>query len=114
MKSSTMYSCMLGGCIIFLLGVFFYFTPFNEKPMKLIHSKTKFVVVEFQNDKVIFHDRFLEKEMKLRGIAIPPALRDQYEQKAFVKLQDPLFQKAFQEIYYPIYLAPREHVWENS
>src|SRR5579863_10409366 len=41
--------------------------------MKLVNTKTGFVVVEFERGLVHFHDRFLEAEMKETGILIPPS-----------------------------------------
>ncbi len=67
--------------------------------MKLVNTKSGFVVVEYQGDKTIFHDRILEKEMRVRGITIPPALRSEYGGKSAVRLNEKEFQKAFKEIY---------------
>ena len=105
---------LIGGGLACILSFMLYFLPHKEKTMKLVNFKTKCVLVEFHNDRAIFHDRFLERQMKLRGIAIPPHLREQYEQKTFVKLNDPLFQKAFKEIYYPTYLSSRSYEWREN
>jgi len=81
--------------------------------MKLINKKTGFIVVEFQKGKVQFHDRFLEAEMKETGILIPPAMTDQFEGKEVIFLGEPLFEKAFLEVYYPLCIANSVYQWHN-
>lgn len=81
--------------------------------MKLINTKTGFVVVEFQNGKVQFHDRFLEAEMKETGILIPPIHLKEYDGKEVIYMGDPLFEKAFVEIYYPLCIAHSLYQWEK-
>ena len=81
--------------------------------MKLVNRKTGFVVVEFLQGKVEFHDRFLESEMKETGILIPPALASQYEGKEVIFLGEPLFEKAFVEVYYPLCIANSVYQWQN-
>jgi hypothetical protein len=76
----------------------------NGETVKLVNKKTGFVVVEFLEGKAIFHDRFLEPEMRESGIAIPHELKPEFENKDRVLLEDPLFEKAFKEIYYRFYI----------
>ncbi|MCK4933964.1 MAG: hypothetical protein KAR79_00095 [Simkaniaceae bacterium] len=72
----------------------------DESEMKLFNQKTGFVVAEFHENSIVFHDRYLEAEMKDQGIAIPPAMRDLFHGKAVVKMGDKEFPQAFKEIYY--------------
>lgn len=68
--------------------------------MRLVNKKTHLPLVEFTGPMTIFHNRFLEHEMRSIGITIPPGLRAFYEGKDIVVLGDAHFQKAFREIYY--------------
>lgn len=81
--------------------------------MKLVNTKTGFVVVEFKQGKAEFHDRFLEAEMKETGILIPPALTHSFQDKEVIFLGDPLFEKAFVEVYYPLCIANAVYQWKN-
>jgi hypothetical protein len=85
----------------------------NGEPMKLVNTKTGFVVVEFKQGKAEFHDRFLAAEMEETGILIPPALNKSFEEKEVIFLGDPLFEKAFIEIYYPLCIANSVYQWQN-
>lgn len=85
----------------------------NGEDMKLVNTKTGFVVVEFQDGKAQFHDRFLEAEMKETGILIPPALVSNYQDKEVIFLGDPLFEKAFIEVYYPLCIANVVYQWQK-
>ncbi len=85
----------------------------NGEPMKLVNTKTGFVVVEFKEKQVKFYDRFLEVEMKETGILIPPALSSLYENKEVIFFGDPLFEKAFVEVYYPLCIANVLYQWQN-
>ena len=85
----------------------------NGEPMKLINTKTGYVVVELTNGKASFHDRFLEVEMKETGILIPPAMADEFEGKEVIYLGEPLFEKAFVEVYYPLCIAHSLYQWQN-
>ncbi len=80
--------------------------------MKLVNTKTGFVVVEFKEGKAEFHDRFLEAEMKETGILIPPAFISSYQDKEVIFLGDPLFEKAFVEVYYPLCVANIVYQWK--
>ena len=85
----------------------------SGEPMKLVNTKTGYVVVEFSKGKAQFHDRFLEVEMKETGILIPPAMADQFEGKEVIFLGETLFEKAFVEVYYPLCIANSLYQWQN-
>jgi len=85
----------------------------NGEPMKLVNTRTGYVVVEFQKGNVQFHDRFLEAEMKETGILIPPAYLDQFGGKEVIYFGDPLFEKAFLEVYYPLCIANSLYQWQS-
>ena len=81
--------------------------------MKLVNVKSGFVVVEYQGDKTIFHDRMLEKEMTVRGVSIPPPLRSEYGGKSSVRLNEKEFQKAFKEVYCGLAFNSPSFKWED-
>lgn len=85
----------------------------NGESMKLVNTRTGFVVVEFQEGKASFHDRFLAAEMQETGILIPPAFLDQFEGKEVIFMGEPLFEKAFIEIYYPLCIANSLYQWQK-
>jgi hypothetical protein len=85
----------------------------NGEPVKLVNTKTGYVVVEFLNGKAAFHDRFLEVEMKETGILIPPIMLDQFGGQEVIYLGDPLFEKAFVEVYYPLCIANSLYQWQK-
>lgn len=109
MKKKFTFVTLLILAIGILLGSFYQ----EETPaMKLINTQSGFVVAEFTDGKVRFGDRFLEAEMKEDGIRIPPAKRADFGGKETVSLDDPLFQKAFVEIYVPLTIASSAYRWE--
>lgn len=81
--------------------------------MQLIHKTSKKPLIEFLKEQVLFYNPILEKMLRIQGIAIPLQLQEKYQQKAFVKLGDPLFQKAFCEIYCPQYFGSKEYEWKS-
>ncbi len=85
----------------------------NGEPMKLVNTKTGFVVVEFKSGKAEFFDRFLEAEMKETGIFIPPSMAKDFGGKEMILLGDPLFEKAFVEVYYPLCIANVVYQWQT-
>lgn len=85
----------------------------NGENMKLVNTKTGFVVVEFQEGKVEFHDRFLKAEMEEGGILIPPIMQPNFNGKETIYLDDPLFEKAFVEVYYPLCIANVIYQWQK-
>jgi hypothetical protein len=80
--------------------------------MKLIHLKLKFIVAAF-GEKTLINDRILLKEMTLRGIIIPPALREEYGGKTAVRINDKEFQRAFKELYFPHVFNPNHYRWTS-
>jgi hypothetical protein len=89
------------------------FAALQQDDMKLVNTRTGFVVVEFKDGKSIFNDRFLEAEMKDKGIAIPQNLRADFDNKSAVFPGDPLFQKAFTDIYVPLTIASPVYQWKK-
>lgn len=85
----------------------------NGESMKLVNTKTGYIVVEFQKGKAVFNDRFLEAEMKETGILIPAHMIDNFEGKEVIFLNDPLFEKAFIEVYYPLCIANSLYQWQE-
>ncbi len=86
----------------------------HGEPMKLVNTKTGYVIVEFNEGKAHFNDRFLEAEMKETGIWIPPAFASSFENKETIYLGDPLFEKAFIEVYYPLCISPIVYQWQQD
>lgn len=84
----------------------------SGESMKLVQKETGHVVVEFQNHKAKFHSHFLEKILSAEGIFIPPVLRNQFEEKEVVYMEDPLFEKAFIEVYSKFNLGT-SYEWKN-
>lgn len=85
----------------------------EQSTMKLVNVKSGFVVVEFSKGEIRFGDRFLEAEMRKAGVLIPQVRRAEYGEKERVLLGDPLFQKAFVEIYVPLNIASSTYSWEE-
>jgi hypothetical protein len=81
--------------------------------MKFIHLKSGFVVVEYRGEQTIIHDRVLAQEMNIRGIVVPSALRQKYGGKASIRINDPEFQRAFQEDYTPQVYHPNHYGWKE-
>jgi hypothetical protein len=69
--------------------------------MLLIHPDSNEVVVKIEKNDVKIINNFLFKGLKVNGISIPGALRDSFEGKKVIYIEDPLFAKAFIEVYYP-------------
>ncbi len=69
--------------------------------MKLMDTRDNSIYVQF-DDGVLprFADPFLEKEMHLYGIEIPPRLRKDFNGKEFVVFRDEDFPRAFRDVYY--------------
>lgn len=81
--------------------------------MKLVHKQTGNVVVEFKDNITTFHNPFLEKEIKQRGIFIPPFMRDQFDGKEIVFMTDPLFEKAFVDVYWQFTMPKTQYEWQD-
>jgi hypothetical protein len=84
------------------------------KRLKLVHVQSGFVVAEFHGEKTAIHDRILEKEMAVRGVAIPPPLRSEYGGKSAVRLHEKEFPKAFKELYFSQSFNPQNYHWEQT
>lgn len=85
-------------------------TGFSDK---LMNMETGSVVVEFINGHTRFGDLFLAIEMQQTGIYIPKFHQKDFEEKEIIYLGDPLFEKAFIEIYVPFCIANPLYQWQN-
>ena len=82
------------------------------KNMRLIHSKTEMTIVDFSSQEILILDPILESFFKDEGIEIPPFLAKNFEGKECVFLDDPLFQKAFKEVYFKFSMDQASYHWE--
>ncbi len=80
---------------------------------RLLNSETGSIVVEFMDGKIQFNDHFLEMEMKETGIYIPPSKAEEFGEKEIVYLGDPMFEKAFIDVYYPLCIANSLYQWQD-
>ena len=85
-----------------ILTMIFMFKGFSFEGdyMKLVNSKTGFVIAEVSENKCQFHDPIMEQELTNEGIFIPQFLRSEFNGKKHVFPGDPLFAKAFVTVYY--------------
>ncbi len=82
--------------------------------MKLIDSENNSVYIEFDDGKSpYFADAFLEKEMQLYGIEIPPKYREEFDGKQIVMLEDDDFPRAFRDVYYLYHVDRNVFRWED-
>jgi hypothetical protein len=90
-------------------------TNINGKDMKLVEKETGQAIIEFKDKAVIFHCHFLEKALREGGILIPPIMKRQFDGKEVVFVDDPLFEKAFVKVYWPMYMetANCPFGWQN-
>lgn len=79
--------------------------------MKLVNKKNNQSIVEFSEEKTVFHNKFLEQEMRTLGIPIPHGLRGVFQGKDFIYLGDADFQKAFREVYYLVSMNHDQFQW---
>ena len=86
----------------------------GEEVFKLINTKTEKTVVTFIGDKVEIHHPILAKELERFGIFIPPIFRETFEGKTAIFLGDPLFQKAFTDVYCPLVIADPAYIWKQE
>jgi hypothetical protein len=93
-----------------LLFLILSVTVFSEK---LVNIETGSIIVEFINGEIRFGDRFLEIEMQQAGIYIPPSKTQDFDNKEIVYMVDPLFEKAFTEIYHPLCIANSLYQWQD-
>ena|SRR5262245_6208739 len=80
---------------------------------RLMNMETGSVVVEFTNGNAQFSDCFLETEMKQTGIYIPNSMQPGFDDKEIVYMGDPMFEKAFREVYYSLCIANSLYQWQN-
>jgi hypothetical protein len=81
---------------------------------KLVNRNTNQPIVEFDEEKVIFYNKFLENEMRSLGILIPHGLRGVYNGKDCVRLEDKEFQQAFREVYYLTVMDHEMFKWSDD
>lgn len=81
---------------------------------KLVNKKSGKAIVEFEGEKAIFHNKYLEHEMRELGIPIPHGLRGVYYGKASLRLGEEGFQKAFREVYYLTTMDPALFEWQDG
>lgn len=80
--------------------------------MKLVNVRTNQPLVDFQENKTVIYNKFLEHEMETLGIPIPHGLRGLFDGKDTVLLRDANFQKAFKEVYYLTAMDQKLFKWE--
>ncbi len=99
-------ACILGASV---LGAGIH----GEEKMKkqLINKTNKFVVVEIEDGKFTFNDPILEVQMRELGVFIPPSQSDLYNGKEMITLDDPDFQRAFEQFYVPSNLHSSTYAW---
>lgn len=93
--------CALGASAI---GVSYRGGEGEEKMhKKLINQETERVIVEVNGDEITFDDPILEVQMSEIGVFIPPAFREKFGGKEYVKLGDKEFIEAFETFFVPNY-----------
>ena len=86
-------------------------TSHSNEIMKLINTKTGFVLIEFKNGHSQFYHGLLEAILKNWGVSIPYPVLEQFEGKYTIFPDDPLFEKAFVEIYCQRHLNDPCYQW---
>jgi len=81
--------------------------------MKLIHKKLNNVVVEFIGEAANFSSEMMEWDMENNGIAIPEYLQEDFGGDEVVYLDNPYFQKAFQEVYCVFNINREDYEWKE-
>lgn len=84
----------------------------HSEDMKLVHTKSHAIIISFHDGRAQFYDSILAQEMDNLGVYIPPFKRGEFEGKKKIFPCDPLFQKAFVEVYYPLAIANPVYQWE--
>lgn len=79
--------------------------------MKLINVSSNAIIAEISGNKIYFASAMMEEDMALNGIAIPEYLQGDYNDQFLVLLDDPLFPKAFKEVYYKYRMNHEENKW---
>ena len=80
--------------------------------MNLVHTKTQFIVATLIDNDLEIHDPFIRIDIQMKGIMIPPFLRNLYKNQAQIKKSSPDFLRAFQEVYVKFYLHSNQYHWE--
>ena len=66
--------------------------------------KSECKMAEVKNGKVRFFNKILENRMNLLGVRIPASVQERFNKEPYITCGNPLFTKAFLEIYFPDYL----------
>ena len=112
-KIKKLLQWTLRACLCALVA-FYTLSLLKRTCMQLIHKKTGFVVAEENRTALAIKDPFLLKDLQISGISIPSALRGQYEGKANIKMDDPLFPKAFKEVYLKLQMKEGMYEWKEN
>ncbi len=99
---------------LYFLAITMVSTLFGGSIMKLVNKNTDYVVVEFNDGKATFNDKYFELMFKERGIVVPPAKQKEFQNKRVIFLNDPLFEKAFREIFYPHAMDRSTYQWKEE
>lgn len=99
--------------IPFVLAAILIMLPqaLSSETMKLVDTEDGDVLIEFIEGRVQFLNWFLERVMTKNGIFIPPYLQSEFGNKKVIFLDDPLFQKAFIEVYCKFSLTNPSYQW---
>lgn len=99
--------------VLFIAGMFA--TTINGESMKLVDPKTDHAIIEFKDNTVKFYSAFLEKILRQEGISIPPGMRSSFNGKEVIFIDDPLFEKAFIEVFWPFHMdsAYASYEWRD-
>jgi len=81
--------------------------------LSLINQETGRIIVTFKDGKPHFQNRLLEEEMSVIGIQIPFLLAPEFDDRSVIYLHDPLFEKAFLEVYCPTFLSDTIYQWQK-
>ena len=79
--------------------------------MRLIHKKSRFNIITLEENTILINDPFLKKELLYKGISIPLYKRSEYGMKSSIKMEDPLFLKAFKEIFVKTRFSDSSYIW---
>jgi len=86
----------------------------TEEYMRLFAIQNNECVAEFTSSKTVIHRPLLQKEMQKIGIAIPTYRQKSFEGKKIIKMDDPLFAKAFREIFFAHHMNTTLYRWEED
>lgn len=99
--------------IAFVLAAILIILPqtLSSETMKLVDIETGDIMIEFIEGRVQFLHWFLERVLTNKGIFIPPYLQSEFRNKKAIFPDDPLFQKAFIEVYCKFSLTDPSYQW---